>query len=158
MSPEPALTPGYAAILFVHVGAAMVWIGGIVTIQALVGRARRSRQPTNVVVAVAAAEWVGTRVLLPASLVVIGAGLALVAAGPHTLAQPWVLAGLVGFAVSVVVGTLLGSQGRQFTRLVQSYGAADDRVSRRVERIVLVSRFELVALGMVVLVMVVKPG
>ena len=60
----------YDWLLFLHVAAAMVWVGGAVLLGALVTVVRRDREPEAVARFVASLRFVGPRVLAPATIAV----------------------------------------------------------------------------------------
>lgn len=98
---------GYGLVVAVHVAAAMVWVGGDLTIQLLIARARRRRDDGSLLTAVRDSEWVGTRVLSVASGTVLGSAVALLAMGPHGLNEWWVRLGLAGYLTAALLGALV---------------------------------------------------
>jgi uncharacterized membrane protein len=146
--------------LAIHILLAVVWVGSDVAIQILVIRARRAGTD-KVAYLASEIEWYGTRVLLPASLalVVVGFILLHVSAGAYDLGQGWVAFGFAGWLFSAVVGSAyLGPESGRLSKLVEERGPDDPEYIRRLGRIFVVSRIELVILILVVLDMAVKPG
>ena len=95
---------------------------------------------------------------MPASIVVLLAGIAMVWYGPYSF-KPWIALALVGIVVTSLVGALyLGPQGGKFARLAQERGVEDPDVVAARDRLVLVSRIDYVVLVLIVLDMVFKPG
>jgi hypothetical protein len=106
-------------------------------------------------------EWYGTRVLVPSSLglVIIGFVLLHVSAGAYDLGQGWVLFGFIVWLLSASAGTFyLGPESGRLSKLVDERGPEDPEYQRRLSRIFVVSRIELLLLILVVLDMAVKPG
>ena len=68
----------YELLLFVHVVAAIVWLGAATVVQIFAARANRATDPMDMHRVAADAEWLALRVFIPASLVVLIAGLLLV--------------------------------------------------------------------------------
>jgi hypothetical protein len=69
----------------------------------------------------------------------------------------WVPFGLGVYAYSFLAGVLfLGRESGRVSKLVDSRGAADPEVERRIRRILLVSRFELLLLVLVIVDMTIK--
>jgi uncharacterized membrane protein len=68
----------YDWLLFLHIVAAMVWVGGLVALTAFGAHARRSRQREAVARFVGSLRVVGPFVLGPASALVIAFGIWLV--------------------------------------------------------------------------------
>jgi hypothetical protein len=96
---------------------------------------------------------------MPASLIVLVFGVWAVFEGSWSWGDFWILWGLAGIVFSAIVGaTFLGPESAKIGALSAQRGAEDSEVVRRRDRLVLVSRIELVILLSVVLVMVAKPG
>ncbi len=60
--------------LFLHVTAAMVWIGGAATIQVFGILTKRAADPAKTAFVAASVSWTVERIFLPASIVVLLAG------------------------------------------------------------------------------------
>src|SRR3712207_2330321 len=117
----------YELIKSVHVLAAAIWAGGSVIAQAHDLRIRLS-DPRAVAAAMRDNDAIGYRIFVPASLVAVLAGIALVIDGPYGL-EPWVLAGLAVFAASFLVGVLYyGPEGK---RVIAAAEAGEDGVGDR---------------------------
>ena len=94
----------YQLLMFVHVLAAVSGVGGALSLQVLAIRAERSGEGARIASFAKEAEWVGGRVFLPASLVVLLAGIGLTMEGGYGFTTPWVLLGLVAFGLSALPG------------------------------------------------------
>jgi hypothetical protein len=57
-------------------------------------------------------EWIGLRVFLPASIVLLLSGIGLVLEGDWGFSTMWVLLGLAAYALSVVTGALVSARER----------------------------------------------
>jgi uncharacterized membrane protein len=149
----------YEALVFLHILFVIVWVGGDVMIQVLALRALGAG-PERTVEFSRDVEWVGTRVLVPASLAVVIFGVWLVLdQEAWRFSQFWISAGLAMFLVSFVTGAFfLGPESGRIGALAEERGAADPEVQSRIRRVTLISRIELVLLVLVVFDMVVKPG
>jgi uncharacterized membrane protein len=148
----------YTVLVFLHVSAAIVWLGAAVTIQLLAIRADRSGDPGELQKIAADSEWLATRLFIPASLLVLAFGIALVVDGPWSFDQFWIVLGLAGYAFSFLVGILyLSPESGRIERLVAEHGGGHPAVIAATRRIFLVSRIELGVLFVVVLDMAVKP-
>lgn len=149
----------YEWLLFFHIAAAIVWLGGGLTIQILTIRANRAEDPARMTTIAHEAEWVGTRIFLPSSLVVLVIGIFLTIDGPWDFGQTWILLALIGFGLSFVTGAaFIGPESGRIGKLLASEGPESPAVRARIQRIFLVSRIELVLLYLIVLDMVIKPG
>ena len=157
---ELALT-NYTGFKFVHVLAAVVWVGGACMVQVYALLAVGTKDPVRVAAFAKDTEFVGTRVFLPSALIRLVSGLLTVheSGGGWGYGQGWVRFGLVVIAASILVGAgFLGPESGRIARATETGGVGSPEVQARIRRIFLVSRIELVLLIAVVFVMVVKPG
>ncbi|MGH2589743.1 MAG: DUF2269 family protein [Actinomycetota bacterium] len=106
------------------------------------------------------AEFVGTRIFTPASLILLGLGIWMVIDEPAwTFGQFWVLAGLGMFAFSFVSGAFyLGPQSAKLKKMYAAEGTSAPAAPAIIRRIFVVSRVELVLMVLIVADMVLKPG
>src|SRR5262245_46662917 len=150
----------YKWLLAFHILFAVVWVGSNTAIQILTIRARRAG-PDRIAYLAGEIEWYGTRVLVPSSLVVVVLGFLLLheSSGAYDLGQGWVTFGFVIWMLSFLTGAgFLGPESGRLSKLLEERGPADAEYQRRLGRIFLVSRVELLLLVLVVLDMAVKPG
>jgi uncharacterized membrane protein len=92
-------------------------------------------------------------------LVILGFILLHVSAGAYDLGQGWVLFGFIVWLLSFIVGAgYLGPESGRLSELVEERGPEDPEYLRRLGRIFVISRIELLLLVLVVLDMAVKPG
>ena len=105
-------------------------------------------------------EWLGLRLLTPASLLVAVFGVLLVIDSEvFEFSQFWVTAGLIAFLASAITGSaFLGPETGRISQLGAEKGPEDPAVQARISRVFLISRIELVILILIVLDMVLKPG
>jgi uncharacterized membrane protein len=141
-----------------HVFAAVIWVGGAAAIQVLALFALSSKLPGRKAEFAREAEWVGMKIFLPATLVLIGLGFYLVEDanwGYHL----WVILALVGFGLSFVTGLFfLGPESKRIASAIDAEGPDSPAVAARINRILLVGRIELTILILLVFDMVIKPG
>ncbi len=149
----------YEWLLFFHIAAAIVWLGGGVALQVLAIRANRTHDSARMVTIAHEAEWFGTRIFLPSSLLVLVLGIILTVDGPWDFGQTWIVLALIGYGLSFVTGAaFLGPESGRIGKLLAAEGPDSPAVRARIQRIFLVSRIELVLLYLIVLDMAVKPG
>lgn len=149
---------GYNLIVFAHVTLAIIWVGSGFMFQVLLWRASKSG-PEAVASFTQLAEWTSQRVFMPASFGVLAFGIWAVLAGPWGFGEGWVIAGLVGFAVSAINGSaVLGPTSKKLKAVTEERGPSDPEVMRLARRIDVAGRIDLVVLLIVVFNMVVKPG
>ena len=149
----------YEFPVFVHVLMAIVWVGGGVAIQVFALRATRSNDGARVARFSADAEWIGLRVFMPASVVLLVCGIWAAVEGDWDFGSAWISIGFAAFLVSFFVGMAFsGPESARIAKLTQDHGVDHPDVGRRIRRIMIVSRLELVALVVAVWAMVAKPG
>jgi uncharacterized membrane protein len=150
----------YKWLLAFHILLAVVWVGSNTAIQILTVRARGAGGDRLAYLA-SEIQWYGTRVLIPTSLALIVLGFFLLheSGGAYDLGQGWVTFGFAVWLLSFIAGAgYLGPESGRLSKLVEERGPEDPEYQRRLGRIFLVSRIELVLLMLVVLDMAVKPG
>jgi uncharacterized membrane protein len=153
------LTTTYQWLLTIHILAAVVWVGGAFTVQMMAIRVARDPDPGRLAGFSRDVEMVGMRVFLPASLVLLVFGFWLVHEGNWSLSEGWLTFGLIVIAISIVTGAgFLGPEAGRIARVIDAEGPASPEARRRIDRIFLVSRVELVLLVLVVIAMAAKPG
>src|SRR5262245_55562933 len=94
----------YTFFKAVHVVAAAVWIGGATTLQALAFRITRSGDARRTAGFAKDAEFVGTRVFIPTTWILLLAGIAMMINFDWPWGQNWVVFGFIAFALSFVIG------------------------------------------------------
>jgi uncharacterized membrane protein len=153
------LVSTYNVYLTIHVIAAIIWVGGAAVSQVFALRAQRDPDPERMAGFARDVEFVGKTMFVPASLVLLVAGLLLVHAGDWSLRSGWLIFGLIVFLASFLVGVgFLAPESARIAKAIDQSGAGSDEARRRISRIFLVSRIELVFLLLVVIDMVIKPG
>jgi uncharacterized membrane protein len=149
----------YELLKFVHVGAAVVWVGGAVMIQFFAIRAIARNEPLGLVQFTRDVDWVGNRVLLPSALTVVVLGFLLIWDGPWELSMTWVWLSLLIYAVSFVLGLfVLQPMARGIGNQIEVDGPEAPAVQAQIGRLFWISRIDLVLLFAIVFLMVAKPG
>jgi uncharacterized membrane protein len=149
----------YEFLVFVHVLMAVAWVGGDIAIQVLAMRATRANDPVRTAGLTADAEWMGLRVFMPASILLLAFGIWAGVEGDWDFGAVWISIGFAAFLFSFFLGmAFLGPESGRIKTLVQARGVDDPEVSRRTSRILLFSRIELVVLIVAIWAMVTKPG
>jgi uncharacterized membrane protein len=148
----------YTFFKSVHVTAAAIWIGGALMIQAFAFRITRSGDAKRQADFAKDSEVVGMRVFIPATWLVLLAGIGMMINLDLSWGQNWIVFGLIAFALSFVVGAgFLGPEGGRIAAVIEREGPASPEAQARIRRILMISRAELVILITVVINMVVKP-
>jgi uncharacterized membrane protein len=142
----------------IHVLAAVIWVGGATASQLYAMRTRASGDPARLASFARDAEWIGMRVFLPMSLFLVATGFWMIGEGNLDW-EAWIIIGLVAWAASALTGaTFLGPESGRVAAAIEREGPESPEAQRRISRIFLVSRIELVILLIIVVDMVVKPG
>jgi uncharacterized membrane protein len=142
----------------VHVLGAITWIGGgaLLTILALI--AERKNDPEELATVARQAALVGERIFAPAGLVVVAMGVAMMVNTSWGWGRFWVVAGLVGYGITFVIGTGVLSPGtKKIVALTAEKGATHPETQAAIRRILLIARVDVAMLILVVVDMVVKP-
>jgi uncharacterized membrane protein len=148
----------YELLQFVHVAAAIVWVGGAAMIQFFALRTIGSSDPLRLVAFIRDAETIANRALVPSALVVIVFGFLLVWDGPYEIGMTWIWLALVLFGLSFVLGTfVLTPEGKRIRNLIDTEGPESPAAQARIKRVVNLSRIDLVILFAIVFLMVTKP-
>ena len=91
----------YQVLLYVHIICAVIWVGGAFFSQLLALRVERSTDPTDLPKLGRNMEFLGLRVFLPASILLVLAGAAMVAQ-QWGFGQTWVAVSMGLWLVSVI--------------------------------------------------------
>ena len=151
----------YNTLKFVHVLAAITWVGSGIYAQVLATRVLRENDPEHLGVVARDVGVMGKTLLIPASITTLVFGIALVAYSPAwNFGQTWVLIGLGGIVLTIITGAgFLGPESERVGKLAEEgHTPAEPDIERRIRRIVGISRIDLVVLTVVVADMVFKPG
>jgi uncharacterized membrane protein len=151
--------PGkYQIYLAIHVIAAVIWVGGDVTLTTL-GIVFERRQEGEVLASLGRmGTWIGTRVYTPILFVVIAFGLALMNEADIDYGQFWVIFGLIGWAIAGSIG--IGFVGPELGRIdaaARAHGPQSEEVMQRVKRLFMIFRFDTALLILIILDMSAKP-
>ena len=112
----------YQVYLAVHVIAAVIWVGGDVTLTTLGIVFERRGEGETLAALGRMGSWIGTGSTRPALFVVIGFGIALMLEADLDWGQFWVIFGLIGWTIAGVVGSASWAGARADRR-----GRADAR-------------------------------
>jgi uncharacterized membrane protein len=148
----------YALFKVVHVALAVFWVGGGLTITVYALRAERVADPAEMAMIARQAAFVGERFFAPAGLLVLAMGIGMVVNLGLDWGSFWIVAGLVGYAITFLTGLLvLGPQAKRIGHLLETKGATASETQAAIRRILLVARVDEGLLLLVVADMVLKP-
>ena len=149
----------YEFLLFAHIAGAAIWVGGGTMIQLFAFRATRSDDTDRIANVAQDIEWVGSRILVPVSLLTFLLGLWLVIDGDGIgFGDDWIVIGLVLFAATFLAGAgFFGPESGRIAKLVGLHGAGSPEAQARIRRLLILSRIDLVVLFLMIFDMAVKP-
>jgi uncharacterized membrane protein len=117
-------THWYALFRVVHVSLAVFWVGGGLTLTVIGLKAEGSDDPHEIVTLARWAAFVGERLFAPAGLIVFLMGIAMMINTDWGWGKFWVVAGLVGYALTFVTGiAVLSPQAKRVEALSLEKGA-----------------------------------
>lgn len=150
----------YDLLILGHIFGATTLVGGRLLLHALTLRATSPRAPRGEILMLARqAAWVGPRVFLPASAVLLGSGAGLMSELHYQLGDLFILVGLVILLAASGTGPLfLAPESRRIGRLIEERGSDAPEVDRRLRRIFVVSRVEMALLLVALVAMVLRPS
>lgn len=146
----------YSIFKFLHVGAAVIWIGGAFVMIMLGIKADRAKDDVELVGVVRQVAWAAERIYVPASIATLVFGL--VAAWLGGLwAHLWVSLGLVGVVITIGLGVgVLTPRAKKAEAGYKSGGVSAGVVAISRE-ILTIAKFDAVLLFTVIADMVLKP-
>ncbi len=150
----------YGWLVFFHIFTTVVWVGGATMALIQTTRAKRAGDASHLAAIVADLEWIGLRIFTPATLMLLGSGIWMMArSAAWGYSQLWVWLSLVIFGASFLAGILFyGPESGRIVRLAEAHGPDADEVGYRIRRVLWIFRFEWVAVVAVIWLMVAKPG
>ena len=148
----------YEILLFLHIGAAAIWIGSAFLFFVLFLHAKRSNDPLLAQRLGANTEWLAKRLFIPASLSVLVLGILLTIEGLWSFDQLWIVLGLVGMAGTFLLGVVvIEPTTKKMHAAIEAHGPAHSEVARQNRRLEALGFLDLVLLFAIVWFMVLKP-
>jgi uncharacterized membrane protein len=144
----------YEFLLFVHVTAAVIWLGGAFTFQMYGLFVRRGGDTDEMAQFAGRTGWLAERMFVPASLLVVLAGIGLMIEGSWAWSQLWVIFALVTFGASFLTGLLVISP---LAKKLPAVGPATPEGQELIRRIFSILRIDLAYMYAIVFAMTVKP-
>ena len=148
----------YDLWLFLHIVAAIVWIGSGFLLIVLGTLAHRRRSPEAVGRVVEDTARLGPTYFIPASLAVVVFGILLVVDGPWSFSDAWVTIGLLGFAITFCTGLfLLKPRSERIAALVEEAQGITPEAYAESLKLLTIARVDSIVLFLVVFDMTLKP-
>lgn len=146
----------YSIFKFLHVVAAVAWVGGGITMFALALMALRRRDEEMASQVVSHVAFLGTRWFVPASVLTVLFGVVMTVLG-GLWGEAWIILGLAGFAATFCTGLFAMKPLSENIDLLHKAG--DYEGAKLLEgRILQVGKFDCSLMFVVVADMVFKPG
>lgn len=148
----------YLVLVYVHVVAAIVWLGTGFSFHHRFAVLRRSGDNATLIALGREAEALGPRLFAPASGVVLLMGILMVAFGPYG-AEVWIWLALAGFALTFATGlSFIGPASARVAEAAERDGVDAPTTVAAIRRLTVISRLDYLVLMLIVLDMVFKPG
>src|SRR5690606_25626701 len=124
---------------------AIVWIGAGVMLQVLANRFDHADDAVALEKIFESTEHLGHTMFMPSSVVVIATGVALAIDGSWSFGSLWVVLGLIGFALTFIMGTFwLQPQSGHVKRQMERDGGMSPRAQALAKRMMVVARIDTV--------------
>ena len=148
----------YGLFKAMHVTFAVLWVGGAAMLTLLAIAAERSNDPMQIAQIARQAAAVGEKFFAPVGLVTFLMGVAMMLNTSWGWGHFWIVAGLVGYASTFIVGiAILSPMAKKIDESAEKNGPTHPETMALIERIMLIARFDVAVLMLVVLDMVTKP-
>ena len=148
----------YELLLFVHISAAIVWIGAGLLIQVQAARANKIDYRDNLKRILDDVNGLTFSVFIPSSLTVVVFGVLLVIqSDAWEFDQLWIVLGLLGYFATFGTGVaVLRPRSERLAEAIEQEGFSA-RVIKQMRELLVLGRIDFVVLTLVVFNMVVKP-
>ena len=153
-----ASAPWYFVFKMLHVGAAVIWVGGGLFLAICAILAELADDDDQLLQIGHWAETVAGRLFPVMSFVVLGFGFGMISNANLPYDQFWLIFGLVAWGLSAATGILfLGPEAKRLNKAAAEHGPKSPQVQARLRRILLVARIDIALMFLIVFDMVVKP-
>ena len=148
----------YELLLFVHVLAAAAWYGAALLLLLIVELAARAGDRAGVLKLGEYEDRLASLLFIPAGLIVLASGIALVFDGPWSWGgDGWVIAGLVTFAIIFVLGiAVIVPAGKKLKNLAASRASEAD-LDAQIRKLRTLSIVDVALLTVAIFFMTTKP-
>ena len=121
-------------------------------------RVQRAYKPEDIVTVAKQAAFMGEKVFAPVGLITFLMGIAMMLNTSWGWGHFWIVAGLIGYASTFIVGiAILSPMAKKIDESAEKNGPTHPETMALIERIMLIARFDVAVLMLVVLDMVTKP-
>ena len=147
----------YTIFKFLHVGSAVIWIGGAFVMIMLGVKAERSKSDSELVGVVRQVAWAAERIYVPASIATLVFGVITAWLG-NLFGTLWVILGLVGVAATIGLGIIVLTPMAKKAEAGFKIGGATPTVASISREMLTIAKFDAVLLFTVIADMVLKPS
>ena len=148
----------YLVLVYLHIFAAMVWLGGSFYFHYKFTQLRRANDTAGLLAVGRETEATGTKVFAPAAGIVLVMGILMVAFGPYGF-DLWIVLALVGYAVTFATGMFfIGPTSAKLAAAAEQQGIDSPEVASQMSRLLTIARLDYVVLLLILADMVFKPG
>jgi uncharacterized membrane protein len=146
-------------LVFFHISMAVIWVGGAAMIQFFALRILKATDPMRLAEFGQDVEWVSTRVFIPASGLAVVSGVWMVVDSEFLgFGDDWILIGIILFTVTFLAGMLFfGPESGRLSKLAETEGPTAPVVQQRMQRLIALSRADLMVLFLIIFDMATKP-
>lgn len=152
----------YEFWLFLHIAAAILWVGGGTALGAMMGRLQKAQAGPALGAVGAQMEFFSKALFMPASLVAIVSGVALVLTDDTMgwdFEDPWIAVGVAGFLITLIIGmAVMGPTAKKLKELGPARPPGDAEVAGLQAKMKRFGAINSLVLWVVVVFMVFKPG
>lgn len=148
----------YEILLFFHIAFAIIWLGAGFVLLLQGSRAERAKDEAAVKRIFDDVTGLSTLLFIPASLLTLVFGIALVADGPWSFDQLWIILGLAGYAATFGTGMfVLKPRSEKVVAMTARAGRWTPEATLEARRILTLAQIDYVVLFLVVADMALKP-
>ncbi|HEX2070238.1 MAG TPA: DUF2269 family protein [Thermoleophilaceae bacterium] len=149
----------YDLLLTIHVLAAVVWVGGNISLHIYGRRVLKRGNPQEMYEFSKEINTIAFRLYAPTSVILLVAGVLLVNEVGYDFGDLWITLAFLGWIFSFIVGVgYYGPHDKKLQALVAAEGPTAPGVVANVRQALLVNQIELLILVLVVIDMTIKPG
>jgi uncharacterized membrane protein len=149
----------FDAYKYVHIVAAILWLGAGVMVQILAVHAQRMRDDVALKGVFDNVGVLSKIIFVPASAITGVFGILMVVDGPWSFDQLWIVLGLAGYIATFITGVGVMEPGAKKIGegLERDRGEVTPASANAIRRLLTIARIDTIVLYLVVLVMVTKP-
>lgn len=148
----------YTLIKFIHIAAAIAWIGGAITFALLNANAVRNRDKDATLVLLRQGAFFGQRVMGPSAMTTLIAGIVMVLMSEFGFGELWITWGFVAIFGSIILGAVVMRRVQmEFAKQMNSKDLNDPQVRSLAARLSRLNAVAILLMLSAVWAMVFKP-